>query len=328
MEQTNRNKILITGATGFVGNALCKELTARDFEIRLLVRDPTRPEFKTESAKAHMVVGDLQNNESLNLACADQQIVIHLAGIAHVNNGNFGESRRSIVDGTKNLLAAAIKNHVKRFVYVSSSLAQVAKSGTGAITHYGSLKKAAEDLLLEANSNGLIEVVILRPVNVYGVGMQGNIAAMISMIARRRLPPLPVLNTRISLVGVADLARALRLAISAEQAIGKTYIVTDGQQYRITEIEAAIYAALDRRFPRWRTPHMVLFAAALIAGFMARFMAGHQGKGSAIGLRTYRNITHDNLFDNSAISLELGFQPSTTLYKELPEIVAKISRSN
>ena len=320
MEQTNNNKILVTGATGFVGKALYQELSARGFSIRLLVRKLSQPDLKSGNEKDDMVIGDLLKPESLHTACIDQQVVIHLASIAHVSNNNLTETRRIIVDGTKNLLQAAVKNHVKRFVYVSSTLAQAASTGAGDITHYGQLKKAAEDLLLEAHNKGLIEVVILRPVNVYGVGMQGNIAVMISLIARNRLPPLPAVASRISLLGVSDLVQALTLAIVAKQAAGRIYTVTDGVEYSITDVEKAIYAALDKQFPRWRTPRVILFAAALLAGLGSHL----RGQGSAIGLRTYRNLTRNNLFDSQAISSELGYTPGTSLYRELPRIIENI----
>jgi len=270
-----------------------------------------------------LLPGNLLDQQSLDDACSNQQVVVHLAGKAHVGRSDDAESRSSIVDGTKNLLDAAVRLGVKRFVYVSSSLAQAAGSGIGDDTAYGRLKKAAENSLLEAHARGEIEVVILRPVNVYGVGMQGNIARMISLIIRKRLPPLPLVDSRISLVGVADLVKALRLAIDKEQAAGQVYTVTDGQEYKVVDIEKAIYDAIGKRFPRWRTPRVIVFAAAFLAGIVAQTLH----KGSAIGLRTYRNICHDNLFDNSKICAELGFRPGTTFYQEMPKIVANIAEN-
>lgn len=314
-------RILVTGSTGFIGAALCKQLALKSCALTLLNR---RAETATQQdiEQVTEVLGDLTDPLSLQSACADQDVVIHLAGTAHVNESE-PQLRQAIVDGTRNLLAAAIANRVRRFIYVSSSLAQAVDDASGDATAYGRCKYEAEQLLLQAAQEHGLDVVILRPVNVYGKGMRGNIATMISLIARNRLPPLPKFETRISLVGIADLVQAIELALVADSGT-RIYTVTDGQEYRVSDIEQAIYAALNKRFPRWRTPRVVLFAAALVAGLIPR--TGHNK--SAIGLRTYRKITQDNLFDNHAICHDLGLQPSTTLYQELPSIVENILQKN
>lgn len=323
MEQNNYTRILVTGGSGFIGSALVRDLSNNSFTVSVLVRNRSTQGRLAGVTVAELVSGDLLNQQSLDDACSNQQVVVHLAGTAHVGSREDAESHSSIVVGTKNLLAAAVKQGVKRFIYISSSLAQAAGTGMGDDTTYGRLKKSVEKILLEAHARGEIEVVILRPVNVYGVGMQGNIARMISLIIRKRLPPLPSVDSRISLVGVTDLVHALRLAIDKEQAAGQVYTVTDGQEYKIVDIEQAIYHAIGRRFPRWRTPRVILFAAAFLAGIVAQMLR----KGSAIGLRTYRNICQDSLFDNSKICAELGFRPGTTFYQEMPKIVANISQN-
>jgi nucleoside-diphosphate-sugar epimerase len=103
-------------------------------------------------------------------------------------------------------LDAAVAAGARRFVYVSSSLAAATE---GDATPYGQDKRAAEEALLAAGQARRIEVIILRAVNIYGVGMRGNIAAMIRLIQRGWLPRLPRFTNTISLIGVDDVARAL-----------------------------------------------------------------------------------------------------------------------
>lgn len=324
MNENTTTRTLVTGGSGFVGTALCTELIAAGVALRVLQRAPVATPAFAAGERVERVVGDLLDPQSLLEACQGINVVVHLAGIAHVSVGQDAAAQQIIVEGTRNLLAAAIVNKVRRLVYVSSSLAQAAGDNRGDVTVYGRHKQAAEKLLLEADARGAIEVVIVRPVNIYGPGMKGNIATMISLVRRNRLPPLPALATRLSLVSVGDVVQALKLAIVHQQAIGKVYLVTDGQEYQIEALEKAIYAALGKQFPRWRTPRVVLFAAACLAEF-GRF-AGINS--SAIGLRTYRNLTTDNVFDSTAISRELGFKPGTTFYQELPQIIAKILLDN
>lgn len=297
-----------------------------NFDVRLLLRNPAKIACLPTALQAKPILGDLLNVQSLLDACADIDTIFHLAGSAHVNSSVKGrdEAFRTNVVGTENLLKAALKQNVRRVVYLSSSLAQSAEANAGDVTDYGRGKRAAEIALLEAAEQQLIEVAILRPVNVYGVGMKGNIASMISLIHRGRLPRLPALSSNISLLGVEDLASALLLAAGSEQT-AKTYTVTDGQNYPIAAIEEAIYRVLGKRLPRWKTPAVILYAAAAVAGIVTRIA----GRESSISSRTYRNLTSDNLFANNEICTELGFQPTQNLYQVLPEIADDIvSRIN
>lgn len=322
---TAETRILITGATGFVGSALCRRLLDTDCAIRTLVRSREQIAALPDSLQADAVLGDLQDSESLRAACAGIDTLVHLAAIAHVSASpdRDAANNRANCEGSEKLLQAALEQGVRRIVFISSSLAQAAELDTGDVTAYGKGKRATEKLLLAAAERGQIEVLILRPVNVYGVGMKGNIASMISMIRRGRLPRLPRLGSRISLVGVDDLAGAIELALRA-QTSGKIYTVTDGQIYGVNEIEAAIYEALGRRMPRLRTPAVVLYAASLLAAAVARM----RGRESGISGRTYRNLTTDNLFTNDELRADLGFQPTQTLYQVLPEIVRDIAAND
>ena len=250
-------------------------------------------------------------------ACVNVDAILHLAGEAHVGTATKGEDTNVV--GSANVLEAALQNKVRRIIFLSSSLANDAEADSENVTSYGKGKRAAELLLLEAADKGQIETLILRPVNVYGIGMKGNIASMISMIHRSRLPRLPKLSSKISLLGVDDLASAILMATNSDRT-SRVYTVTDGQDYPIAAIEEAIYRCLGKRLPMWRTPTVILYAAAVLAGAVARV----SGRDTGISSRTYRNLTADNLFKSEDICAELGFQPSQNLYQALPEIVDNI----
>jgi nucleoside-diphosphate-sugar epimerase len=322
-DTANKRKILVTGATGFVGQAFCQGLIGRGFDVQILLRDPATFSKIPLELGASIIMGSLDNDTSLAVACAGQDYIIHLAGVAHVGEGSVKrtkETAQTNLLGIQNLLAAAINANVGRLVFLSSSLAEAAAAGQGDITEYGKSKLQAERLLQEAAAAGLIDVAILRAVNVYGPGMKGNIHRMISMISRGRLPPLPKINNRISLVSAHDLSRALLLALKSSAPNASPITITDGQQYSISDIEQGIYLALGRSKPRWRTPHMVLYCAASLAGLISIVT----GSGSSISSRTYRNLTSDNLFSNDKARSLLGFEPSTTFYQSLPAIVQQI----
>ena len=303
-----------------MGQALCRTGVAGDWNVRALIRSPLQRQDLPIELRDQAVLADLLDTESLSNACDSIHTILHLAGEAHVGNEHKQPSTHSIVVTAENLLTAALQAGVRRIVFLSSSLAESAASGVGDVTAYGKAKLAAEALFSNACIKGEIETVILRPVNVYGVGMKGNIASMISMIAGGRLPPLPSRAGRISLLGVQDLVQAIILAMNSENMNGRTFMITDGQAYSISEIEAAIYQVLGKTAPRWRTPAVILYAASVVAGLLSK--AGlRQG---SISARTYRNLMNDNLFDNASICKELGFEPSIDLYDALPEIVENI----
>lgn len=311
---------LITGSSGFVGRALLTRLATfnqRPPLLRLLERRPTEPPTVFQSC-----AGDLGDPQSLRRACEGIDTVIHLAGIAHVGSAASAEARAINLDGSLSLLRMAIDAGVRRFVFLSSTLS------SDQSIQYGRDKHAVEEALLAAAAAGSIEVVILRAVNIYGVGMRGNIAAMIRLISSGVLPRLPKLTNRLSLVGVDDVVSALLLAatlvspadpsvLMAKLAIRVT--LTDGCTYEINAIEKSIYDAVERSPSHWRLPVVLLFAASAMAELLEKLRIFRSG----IGLRTYRNLTRDNLFDNHSAKAELGFEPSTTFFAQIDKLVRR-----
>ena len=311
---------LITGSSGFVGRALLASLATfnqRPPLLRLLERRPTEPPTVFQSC-----AGDLGDPQSLRRACEGIDTVIHLAGIAHVGSAASAEARAINLDGSLSLLRMAIDAGVKRFVFLSSTLS------SDQSIQYGRDKHAVEEALLAAAAAGSIEVVILRAVNIYGVGMRGNIAAMIRLISSGVLPRLPKLTNRLSLVGVDDVVSALLLAATLDSPADPSVLMaklairvtlTDGCTYEINAIEKSIYDAVERSPSHWRLPVVLLFAASAMAELLEKLRIFRSG----IGLRTYRNLTRDNLFDNHSAKAELGFEPSTTFFAQVDKLVRR-----
>lgn len=311
---------LITGSSGFVGRALLTRLATfnqRPPLLRLLERRPTEPPTVFQSC-----AGDLGDPQSLRRACEGIDTVIHLAGIAHVGSAASAEARAINLDGSLSLLRMAIDAGVRRFVFLSSTLS------SDQSIQYGRDKHAVEEALLAAAAAGSIEVVILRAVNIYGVGMRGNIAAMIRLISSGVLPRLPKLTNRLSLVGVDDVVSALLLAATLDSPADPSVLMaklairvtlTDGCTYEINAIEKSIYDAVERSPLHWRLPVVLLFAASAMAELLEKLRIFRSG----IGLRTYRNLTRDNLFDNHSAKAELGFEPSTTFFAQVDKLVRR-----
>lgn len=312
------NSVLLTGGTGFLGQTVCRLLLERGYQLRLLVHRRPLQRWQQDDERIDVVEGDLSRPESLQTAAQGMDAIVHLAGLAHVNNADAGAMERVNVQGTVNLLQAAREAVVAKFIYLSSSLAAEAEAGGASAGPYGRSKLAAETEVLAAGRKGQLGCVILRPVNIYGVGMAGNIATMIRLISRGVLPRLPLLSTALSLVGDRDVARAVLLVLEQEGVDGQIYTLTDEERYSINAIEEAVYQALGRKIPALRLPRVLLYGAAAAAGLLNSL----RGKRGGIGLRTYRNLVTDNLHSDEKIRQELGFFPSSTFYQELPGIIA------
>lgn len=321
-------KAAVTGANGFIGARLCSYLLQQGYWVRALAHsDPKDSSSRLDGlvadngAAPEVNVADICDADSLSSVFDGVDTVFHVAGVAHVGSGDYRLMQQLNVEGTRNVLGAATASGVRRLVFFSSSLVRACELETGDITDYGRTKLEAERLLLAAQRRDEIEVVILRPVNVYGTDMKGNIRAMIAMIASRRLPPLPKLENSLSLVGVDDLLKAAVLAAESRDAGAKTYYVTDGKSYTINEIEQAIYQILGRKLPRWHSPRVLLYVASALAGVLGKMT----NSGSGISIRTYHNLTRSNSFSSREIESDLGFTPASNLYDELPGIVAHVT---
>ncbi|NKB34730.1 MAG: NAD-dependent epimerase/dehydratase family protein [Pseudomonadales bacterium] len=319
-------KLLVTGATGFIGQSLCKKLQGSEYCIRALARESSdSSKLERNSSNIEVVFGELSDKESLGHACKNIDIVIHLAGIAHVNNVASNAFQQTIYDGSKNLFDSAIANKVKKIVFLSSVLAEAAENFDDEVTAYGQAKYNAEVYLKNACANSATDYLILRPVNVYGPDMKGNIMSMVRWIRKGILPSLPNVTTKISLISVNDLVELVELSLIHPKAENKCFTVSESTPYELLEIEKAIYQALEKKIPTSHTPRMLLYAAAGASGLIAKMLEifGLRPPWGGINLRTYRNLISDSVYTSESLCSELGFIPSRNFYDELPSIVEK-----
>ena len=250
----------ITGASGFIGYALCSQLFEQGWHLRVLLRKNLMgPWHET-------VIGDLEISLPRDLL-KDIDVVFHLAGKAHTlseNNQDIGEYFSINKEGTLKLLEAARSSGVRRFVFFSS--VKAINEGSSQclnetspclpVTPYGKSKREAERLVLEGNY--VPEPVVLRLSMVYGPSTKGNLPRMIESIAKGHFPPIPEFGNKRSMVHVEDVVRAAFLAAERPETIGQTYLVTDSQPYSTRELYEWICQALGKPIPGWRIPEGVL----------------------------------------------------------------------
>lgn len=307
--------VLVTGATGFIGRTLMQRLLEKQARVHALSR--TVPAAGPDQDDCVFFQGDIADAALLAKACAGVDTVFHLAGYAHVNQHDVDELRRINVEGTRALLQAAIAAGVRRIVFFSSILADEGLNPKPSA--YGRSKLEAETLLLEAAQAGQIEVCCLRPANVYGLGMKGNLLTLIRLVQRGLLPPLPVPSASLSLVGNRDLCEAALLAAQAPQANAQVYVVTDGKTYTMKGIEVSVRRALGLAPRRWHTPLPVFYVAFATLEMLGKVLR----LPNAPGLRSYRALRNGSVVSSEKIQQDLGYNPAGSLTDELPGILAQ-----
>jgi len=272
-------KILVTGASGFLGSHIAERLAIEGHSVRLLLRRTSSRRFLT-AFQFEEAPGDVTDAASLPGAVAGVDAVVHAAGL--VKARSEAEFMAVNATGTANLLAAVASTNTKlpRFVYISS-LAAHGPSENGAprpidaparpVSAYGRSKLAGERAVAE--SPIAARSVIFRPPVIYGP--RDPALAPFFRLARLRLAPLLMGgHNRISIVYVDDIARAIVQATTAEADVGgKTYCAEDGHIHSWRDLLAAVEAAVGRRALRISAPRWAFTAAALGSesfGFVAR----------------------------------------------------------
>ena len=245
------SRILVTGASGFVGRAMVAALANDGHAVRAAVRRPT-PAFPGNVERVQH--GDLAEPIDWSPLLVEIDVVIHLAGIAHISP-RIGAALYDRVNhlATAQLATAAAQAAVSRFIFMSSIRAQSGPAADHALTErdppaptdaYGRSKLAAE----QAVRNAGLSFTILRPVLIYGPGVKGNLATLASVAASPL--PLPVKDfvNRRSLLGLDNLLSALEFVLSSPEAVGETYAVADpGMALKLGDIIATIRQARGRR---------------------------------------------------------------------------------
>lgn len=251
-----RTTVLVTGANGFIGRALCRRLTEQGYVVRGSVRSADKlPQVIGEK----VIVGEIGGATDWSAALAGVSAVIHLAGRAHVLNEaashSYGEFEAVNVQGTERLAEAASCASVQRFVYVSSvgvhgerSLPDqplTEQSPTLPTTSYGESKLAAERAL--ENYRNILEIVIVRPPLVYGFGAPGNFGLLLRLINSGLPLPFGTARNLRSLIGVDNLADLLERCVSHRAAVGETFLASDNEDVSTPELIRRLARAFGKR---------------------------------------------------------------------------------
>lgn len=268
-------KTLITGASGFVGQALCAALTAQQYDVIAAVRS----DIHINGCKS-LTVGHIDDQTVWASSLHGVDVVIHLAARVHIMNDTsadpLAEFRKVNVEGTLNLARQAANAGVKRFIFVSSvkvngELTEAGKpfnenSVTDPQDAYGISKLEAEQGLLSIAQETGMEVVIIRPPLVYGAGVKANFASMMRAV-RRGIPlPLGAIHNKRSFVYVGNLVSVIMCCIDHPAAANQVFMVSDGNDLSTTELLRCCAEALGVKARLLPLPQKLLEMGAALLG--------------------------------------------------------------
>lgn len=305
-------RILLTGASGFVGRATESALAASGHAVRRVLRQAGDGDV--------FRVDGIDGRTDWQGAFDGVDAVVHLAARVHrmadTEVDSLAAFRAVNTVGSEVLARAAAAAGVRRFVFVSSVKAVGEASAPGQrldertlpqpVDPYGVSKQEAEQALQRVADETGLEVVIVRPPLVYGPGVGANFRALMRAVEKGWPLPLGCVDNRRSLVSVANLADALRLCVEHPTAAGRIYFVTDGEDVSTAELCRRIGRALGR--PARLLP--VPLALFRLVGWLA-------GRSAAV-----QRLTGSLALDSALIRRELGWRPPQTLDQALALMIA------
>ena len=273
------SRILVTGASGFVGRTLVVALRARGHVVRRVLRSTVKGGDSGEPEDV-VVIGDIHGETDWGCALDGVDTVIHLAARVHMFRDKASDPlaafRRVNTEGTLTLARAACAAGVRRFVFLSTVGVLRPPCDGGPLSEaspiepngaYARSKLEAElGLSTLAELLGL-EIVIVRAPLVYGPGAPGHLARLGRMLMLQFPIPVPSLVNRRSLIGVQSLAECLAICAEHPAAAGETFLVADAETVTTEEIMHYLACGLEVPFRRLVLPAWFLRCGATFVGY-------------------------------------------------------------
>ncbi|MDF3238305.1 SDR family oxidoreductase [Pseudomonas veronii] len=270
--------VLITGASGFVGSRLVEVLKDKDgVQVTGAVRSQA---VERKGGIKQINVGELSPETDWAEALVDVDVVIHAAARVHVMNDVESDPlavfRKVNVEGTLNLARQAVVSGVSRFIFISS----IKVNGEGTVSGkpftaedmpapldpYGISKMEAEAGLREIAAGSRLEVVIIRPVLVYGPGVKANFLNMMRWLDKGIPLPFGSISNRRSLVALDNLVDLIITTTTHPAAANQTFLVSDGEDLSTTQLLRRMATALNKKAFLLPIPSVLLSTGASLLG--------------------------------------------------------------
>ena len=312
-------RVLVTGATGFTGGHLAATLAARGDEVRALVRPKSRARFDRSPLAAAGVTGvegDLTNPASLRRAMPGVEVVYHIAA-TYREAGQPNAAYRAVnVQGTKHVLEAARDAGVRRVVHCSTGgvhghianppANEDAPFNPGDV--YQQTKLEAEQLAREFGTSSGLDVVVARPIGIYGPG-DTRFLRMFRGLARGRFPLIGSGQVFYHLTFIDDLVEGFRLCGTVPAAAGRTYLLAGPRYTTLEELLGLVARELRVEPPKTHLPVWPFW----MAGLLCELACVPLRIEPPIYRRRVDFYTKSRAFDTRRAQTELGFAPKVGL---------------
>jgi farnesol dehydrogenase len=306
--------ILLTGATGYLGSQIAREIIARKMPLRVLVRDPARLQFDAAASRCDVAVGDITDLAALRTALKGVESLIHTAALVKMWVRNPREFWRVNVAGFQNLLQTAVNSGIRRIIYTSSFLALGPSdyaSGDESLVHRGPYSNEYEQTKAEAldwlrAQGGKYPVVTLIPAVIYGSGpkTEGNLVG--SMVDQYLAGKFPGLlgngNQRWSFAYNADVVAAHLAAVERGRP-GQEYIL-GGDNRSLNDFFRVLGDLTGVRRP----PRHLPYWAGKIAGRTEVMRASMFGHTPQLTPGVVEIFKHDWVYSSDKAAAELGYR--------------------
>lgn len=311
-------KVLVTGATGFTGHAICRRLLADGENVVALVRDPSRASALT-AAGAECRSADLTDAAAVRRAFDGVDHVYHIAAAYRSEHADLSMFHAVNVEGTRHLLDAAMEAGVARFLHCSTAGVQGEIEDPPANEdyrlkpgdHYQQSKLHGERLALEYFRQGLPGVVV-RPVGIYGPG-DGRFLKLFRAIDRGRFVMIGSGRTLYHMTYIDDIVDGFILAGTKDAALGEIFTIAGPRYTSIHELVDTIADVLGRPRPRLRIPFAPVFAASVVCDKLCRAF----GINPPLYPRRVEFFKLDRAFCIEKARSMLGYQPRIDLEEGL-----------
>ena len=306
-------RVLVTGASGFVGSAVARIARERGFDVRVVIRK-TSSRQNLEGLDAEVVIGDMRDEASMRAAMKDVRYLLHVAADYRIWARDPGEIERANLEGTEATMRAALAEGVERIVY-TSSVATLKVSPAGEIVDETKPAQAHQTIGTYKRSKVLAERAVERMVA--NDGLPAVIVNPSTPIGPRDVKPTPTgriiveaatgkipafVDTGLNLVHVDDVANGHFLALE-RGVIGERYIL-GGENLSLQQMLADIAGLAGRKPPTIKLPRGPLYPLAIGAELYAKF-SGKEPFVTVDGLRMSKNKMY---FTSAKAERELGYK--------------------
>lgn len=306
-------KVLITGATGFLGGYAVRELLAAGYSVRGFGRSREKLAQLAHEYGIETVCGDLSDAAAVAQALNGADYCIHAGALSSVW-GRWGDFYRANVLGTQNVLSGCLKHGIRRLVFVSSPSIYAAPReqldireedapADNRLNHYIRSKILAE----RSVRSGGVPSVIIRPRGLFGVG---DTSIIPRLLARNRSTGIPLVNGGrhlTDLTCVENAAYALRLALESEAAAGQTYNITNGEPQPFADLLALFFQAAGQTMRTRAVSQRGLWIAANVLEKTYQFLRIR--KEPPLTRYTACLLTYSQTLNIEKARRELGYEP-------------------